>query len=161
MNGQTIKVFGLIWNQIEDYLQIPSFKVSLDEYDITKRQVLSDVSKIYDPLGLINLVTFWGKVFLQKLWSTTKLNWDENLPHSLCEEWKMLTRMWQNLSSLQIPRFIGQIDKDSIYQLLVFCDASTRSYAATVYLRIVSSKSSRINLVCSKMRFASLDSKNQ
>ena len=36
LNRQIIKVFGLIWNQIEDYLQIPSFKVSLDEYDITK-----------------------------------------------------------------------------------------------------------------------------
>ena len=36
LNGQTIKVFGLILNQIEDYLQIPSFKVSLDEHDITK-----------------------------------------------------------------------------------------------------------------------------
>ena len=35
-NGQIIKVFGLIWNQIEDYLHIPNFKVSLDEYDITK-----------------------------------------------------------------------------------------------------------------------------
>ena len=67
-------MFGLIWNRIEDYLQIPSFKVSLDEYDITKQQVLSDVSKTYDPLGLINSVTFWGKVFLQKLWSTAKLN---------------------------------------------------------------------------------------
>ena len=144
LNRQIIKVFGLIWNQIEDYLQIPSYKVSLDEHDITKRQVLSDVSKIYDPLGLISPVTFWGKVFLQKLWSTTKLNWDESVPQSLCEEWKGLTRMWHNLSSLQIPRFIGHIDKDSIYQLLVFCDASTKSYAATVYLRIVSNKSSRV-----------------
>ena len=54
LNSQIIKVFGLICNQIEDYLQIPSFKVSLDEHDITKRQVLSDVSKIYDPLGLIS-----------------------------------------------------------------------------------------------------------
>ena len=39
LNGQTIKVLGLIWNRIEDYLQIPSFKVILDEHDITKRQV--------------------------------------------------------------------------------------------------------------------------
>ena len=36
LNEQTIKVFGFIWNQIEDYLQIPTFKVSLNEYDITK-----------------------------------------------------------------------------------------------------------------------------
>ena len=47
LNGQVIKMLGLIWDQIEDYLQIPSFKVSLDEYDITKRQVLSDISKTY------------------------------------------------------------------------------------------------------------------
>ena len=46
-SGQVIKVFGLIWNQVEDYLQISSIKVNLDEYDITKCQVLSDVSKIY------------------------------------------------------------------------------------------------------------------
>ena len=46
--------------------------------------------------------------------------------------------------------------------VLVFYDASTKSYAATVYLRIVSSKSSRVNLVVySKMRLALLDSKNQ
>ena len=85
-------------------------------------------------------------MFLQKLWSTTKLNWDKNLPHSLHEEWKGLTRMWQSLFNLQIPRFIGQIDKDSIYQLLVFCDASTKSYATTVCLKVVSSKSIRVNL---------------
>ena len=134
LNGQIIKVFGLLLNQIEHYLQIPSFKASLDEYDITKQQALSDVSKIYNPLGLINPLTFWGKVFLEKLRSTTKLNWDESSPHPLCEEWKGLTHMWQSLSSLQIPHFIGQTDKDSIYQLLVFCDTSTKSYAATVYV---------------------------
>ena len=112
-------------------------------------------------MGIINPVTFWSKVFLQKLWTTTNLNWDESLPHSLCEEWKELTRMWQSLSSLQVPRFIGQIDTDSVYQLLVFCDASTKSYAATVYSRIVSSTSIRVNLVYSKMGPAPLDSRNQ
>ena len=36
LNGQIIKLFGLIWKWLEDYLQIHSFKMSLDEYDITK-----------------------------------------------------------------------------------------------------------------------------
>ena len=115
----------------------------------------------YDPLGLINPVTFWSKVFLQKLWCTTKINWDESLPLSLCEEWKELTLMWKNLSSLRIPRFIGQLETDSVYQVLVFCDASTKSYAAAVYLRIVGSESVRVNLVYSKMRLAPLGTKGQ
>ena len=45
LKGNVIKVFGLVWNQVGDYLQIPSFKVNLDEFDITKRQVLSGISK--------------------------------------------------------------------------------------------------------------------
>ena len=61
------------------------------------------------------------------------MNWDESLPYSLCEEWKELTRVWESLSSLRIPRFIGQLEKDSFYQILAFCDASTKSYAAAVY----------------------------
>ena len=40
LKGNVIKVFGLVWNQVGDYLQIPSFKVNMDEFDITKRQVL-------------------------------------------------------------------------------------------------------------------------
>ena len=143
--GNVIKIFGLIWNQREDYLQIPSFKVNLDAFDITKRQVLSDISKLYDPL--ISPVTLLGKVFLQKLWSSKGLNWDEHLSYSLCEEWKGLVQTWQKIYTLRIPRYIGQPQNESIHQLLVFCDASAKAYAATVYLRIVNRESVKVNLV--------------
>ena len=163
LKGNVIKVFGLVWNQVGDYLQIPSFKVNLDEFDITKRQVLSGISKLYDPLGLISPVTFLGKVFLQKLWSPNKLNWDEHLSSSLCDEWKGLVQTWQELHSLQIPRYIGQPRDGSICQLIVFCDASARAYAAAVYLRIVDqeSRSVKVNLVFSKLRLAPLETKQQ
>ena len=72
-------------------------------------QVLSDISKLYDLLGLISSVTLLGKVFLQKLWSSKVLNWDEHLSSSLCEEWKGLVQTWQNLHTLRIPRYVGQI----------------------------------------------------
>ena len=81
--------------------------MNLDAFDITKRQVLSDISKLYNPLGLISPVTLLGKVFLQKLWSSKGLSWDEHLSSSLCEEWKGLVQIWQNLYTLQIPRYIG------------------------------------------------------
>ena len=158
--GNVIKVFGLIWNQREDYLQIPSFKVNLDAFDITKRHVLSDISKLYDPLGLISPVTLLGKVFLQKLWSSKGLNWGEHLSSSLCEEWKGLVQIWQNLYTLRIPRYIGQPQNESIYQLLVFCDASAKAYAATVYLRIVNRESVKVNLAFSKLRLAPLETKH-
>lgn len=160
LKGNVIKVFGLVWNQAEDYIQIPSFKVNLDEFNITKRQVLSGISKLYDPLGLISPVTLLGKLFLQKLWSSNKLNWDEHLSPPLWDEWKGLVQTWQKLHTLRIPRYIGQPDQDdSICQLIVFCDASAKAYAATVYLRIVNRESVQVNLVFSKLRLAPLETK--
>lgn len=45
---------------------------------ITKRSVLSHLSKIFDPIGLVLPVVVKGKIFIQKLWQR-KLKWDEPL----------------------------------------------------------------------------------
>ena len=75
-----IKVFGLTWNRLEDYLQVcgPGDTV-IKSFNVTKRHVISEVSKVYDPLGLVAPVVFHGKVFLWKLW-TIELGWDDILP---------------------------------------------------------------------------------
>ena len=160
IKGNILKVFGIVWDRKSDHLQIPTFTISCvkETTSICKRQILSDVSKFYDPLGLISPVVFFGKVFLQKLWGSNKLSWDEELPQPLLLEWEELINKWQRLSSLQIPRYVGSHESDdAIYQLLVFCDASVRAYAAAVYLRIVSKESIKVNLVFSKLRLAPLD----
>ena len=46
-------MFGLLWNRLDDHLQVCG----------TKRQVVSEVSKIYNPLGLVSPVVFYGKRF--------------------------------------------------------------------------------------------------
>ena len=43
----------------------------------------------------------------------------------------------QEVSAIKIPRFIGISDHDSVFQVLVFCDASTKSCGAAVYLLYV------------------------
>ena len=43
------------------------------------------------------------------------------------------------------------------YQILTFCDASTKSYAAAVYLRIASQDLIQVNVVFSKTRLAPCD----
>ena len=35
---------------------------------VTKRDVLHTIAGIFDPLGLVSPVVYYGKVFLQKLW---------------------------------------------------------------------------------------------
>ena len=81
--GNVLKVFGLVWNREKDYVQIPEFSVSYVKEastSVSKRQVLSDVAKLYDPLGLISPFAFLDKILLQKLWGPNRFSWDEELP---------------------------------------------------------------------------------
>ena len=114
------------------------------------------MSRIYDPLGLVTPLVFYSKVFLQKLW-TIELGWDDTLPQSLCQEWEEIVQILQQLSKLQIPRFVSQRDANVSYQILTFWDASAKSYAAAVYLRVVSQGLVQVNLVFSKMRLVPCD----
>jgi len=74
---------------------------------VTKLQVVSEFSKIYDPLSLVSPVVFHGKWFLQKLWSM-EFEWDDCLPPALCEEWEF----WY--SNHCIPHFVGSNVTDQI-----------------------------------------------
>ena len=130
--------------------------VAIEGLDITKRHVISEVSKIYDPLGLVAPVVFYGKVFLQKLW-ISELGWNDALPQPLCYEWQEMVQIFQQLSKLRIPRFGNRNEENVSYQILTFCDASAKSYAAAVYLRVASQELVQVDLVFSKMRLVPCD----
>ena len=74
-------VLGLNWNVERDELSIKSVKFS--EQVLSKRSLLSQVSSVFDPLGLISPLVIRGKMLIQRSWSE-KLGWDDPLPEDLC-----------------------------------------------------------------------------
>ena len=57
-------VLGLTWNRLEDYIQVCGLKdVVIKRFDVTKRHVISEVPRIYDPLGLVTPVVFVARYF--------------------------------------------------------------------------------------------------
>ncbi|XP_068149479.1 uncharacterized protein [Drosophila tropicalis] len=71
------KVLGLHWRPGEDVL---TYKASLSEHmTCTKRQVLSDTARIFDPLVILAPVVIKFKILLQELW-LLNLDWDSELP---------------------------------------------------------------------------------
>jgi len=66
---------------------------------------VSGIAKVYDPLGLVTPVLFYGKVFVQKLW-IEGLKWDDYLPSLLQREWEEIVQDLQQLSEVQVPRNI-------------------------------------------------------
>ncbi|GFX24608.1 uncharacterized protein TNCV_3343881 [Trichonephila clavipes] len=71
---------------------------------------------------------------LQELWKSKAFS-DDPIPSSILENWNKFTKENKYLNSISIPRFMG-IDQNSDIILHGFCDASTKAYAAVVYLNL-------------------------
>ncbi|GFX61610.1 integrase catalytic domain-containing protein [Trichonephila clavipes] len=138
-------MLGLIWNLKTDSIQV---KVVHEEIVKTKGQLLSVIAQIFDPLGLFSPSVITLKIMLQELWKSKAL-WDDPIPSSILENWNKFTKESKYLNSISIPRFMG-IDQNSDIILHGFCDASTKAYAAVVYLK----SKQEIHLVSAKTRVA-------
>ncbi|XP_055526953.1 uncharacterized protein LOC129719584 [Wyeomyia smithii] len=99
-----VKTLGLLWHPQSDYF---GFKVPVltESNPVTKRIVLSEMSRLFDPMGLVGAVIVSVKIFLQSLW-LNKFQWDEQLPQAFQTWWKMFREEMQELSNLRIPRHV-------------------------------------------------------
>ena len=79
-----VSTLGLHWTPEEDYF---SFKIKLPTPTkcITKRYILSEVSKLFDPLGWLGSFLIRPKVLLQDLW-LVQLDWEEPLPDHMRDQ---------------------------------------------------------------------------
>lgn len=153
--NKTIKVLGVSWCRETDNFV---YTVELPEprEPITKRQVLADVAKLYDPEGWIAPVVVNAKKFIQTLWKTG-LSWDHCLPEDILSEWLTYRRNLVDLKQIKIPRWVN-ITRGSQTQLHVFSDASKSAFAAAVYIRVIDeSNEVHVHLVTAKTKVSPIE----
>ncbi|XP_015123431.1 uncharacterized protein LOC107045622 [Diachasma alloeum] len=156
-DSPALKTLGLCWNSTSDSIE---YKVKSVEANtpVTKRIVLSETAKIFDPLGLLAPVIVIAKTFIQRLWKL-KLNWDSPLPDDIQREWKEFYQQLPTLQDLEYPRKALCQQSERI-ELHGFCDASNLAYGACVYVRSISiNGTTQVLLLCAKSRVAPLTSK--
>ncbi|XP_071582174.1 uncharacterized protein [Temnothorax nylanderi] len=137
-HDDTLKVLGLSWSPRDD-----SFRFVISPYAVTvhtKRSVLSFIAKLYDPLGWASPIVIAAKMLMQELW-LRKIDWDAPIPDDLLHQWINYVSDLPNISKIRIPRWTGMRQDKIDVELHGFADASTRAYAAVVFLRIVHSPS--------------------
>ncbi|XP_018406510.1 PREDICTED: uncharacterized protein LOC108782682 [Cyphomyrmex costatus] len=98
---------------------------------ISKRKILSDVSKLYDPLGLLGPIIVIAKLILQDLWRAG-IDWDESVPQNLHARWITFKSQLTELNRLAIPRRVKYSIERRHIQIHGFCDASQNAYGACV-----------------------------
>ncbi|XP_043472071.1 uncharacterized protein LOC122504846 [Leptopilina heterotoma] len=147
------KILGLLWISHSDVFK---FNLKLTpSTTLTKRSILSEIARIFDPLGLISPIVIQAKVILQSLW-LEKLNWDEPLSPRLSQRWFNLQNSLNNLSLITIPRWIHFPSSNQPVQLHGFTDASKVALSAVVYLRSIHQDNVSIRLICAKTKVAPL-----
>lgn len=125
-------ILGVKWNCIEDVFQYSS-KIQ-PQLAHTKRAILSNIAKIFDPLGLLAPILTTVKVIMQKLWKC-EAKWDEQLPDNIVAEWIRYAASLVNLESFKIQSKVIDFVSGMQIQLHGFYDASEQAYGACIYVR--------------------------
>lgn len=91
-----VGAFGVLWAPEKASLRLRAVPALSSTGNPTKRSILSDVAKLFDPAGWAAPVLIGTKVFLQDLWMAG-LDWDQLLPRiyvlSGCA-WFPVSRIW-------------------------------------------------------------------
>ncbi len=131
-DSTTVKTLGIHWNPSEDKYH---FKITMPPDmpgSYTKRIIISEVAKIYDPCGWLSPVIIVCKCFIQSLWKV-KADWDEILPEEIQQKWITIRRSLQQLESIYIPRCVLPSSPRRI--ILIGCsDASEKAISASCYV---------------------------
>ena len=96
MDKKLVMFGGLLWNRIDDIIFISGPDNTIPNSAVTKREALHYIAKVFDPLGLLVPVTFYGKLFIQNLWKF-KLHWDQPLPADVMESWVHVTTLFKQI----------------------------------------------------------------
>ena len=149
-DSSVLKPLGVVWNARSDKL-LYAVNPAYGSDKITKRYILSEIAKIFDPLGLLSPVVLHAKGIMQEIWKS-KISWDESVPSNLHFSWNAFASQLKLLNTLSIDRHLIINEPEDI-QIHGFCDASKIGYGACLYLRSRNhNQNTIVRLICAKSR---------
>ena len=121
--------------------------------DETKRGIASVSTRFYDPIGVLSPCIVMFKLLLQKIWESG-LDWDQPLTGELLSCWRRIVIEIKNAKSISIPCCSLPSTEHVSLSLQGFCDASSKAYAAVVYLLAEFCGTVNVQFLVSKNRVA-------
>ena len=149
------KALGVQWDVTSDKLFYVNRAVASQK--VTRRLILSQVSSMFDPFGLLSCILIRGKILFQEV-TRLKLGWDDPVPGHISDRWLSWVDSLNGLEELRFERCLIPDDfLDGAAELVHFSDASQKAYGCVSYLRIINRTGAiRVKLLMSKGRLAPL-----
>ena len=132
------------------------FDVNFKDKPYTKRGVLSVVSSIYDPLGLVSPFVLEGRQIIQML-CLNQLAWDDPVDEDIQQKWIKWKLSLKELQEIKLdrcykPKGFGKVVSCSLHY---FSEASESGYGQATYLRLADTAGKvHCSLVIAKSRVA-------
>ena len=122
---------------------------------LTKRVLVSDVSRTFDVLGWYSPTLIFANILLQRCWEE-KCEWDEPVSQLIARDYLQWRTELPLLSKHSVSRpYLTYSFQAVDLQLHGFCDASEKAYAAVIYLRATDDEGiTQTSLITSKTRVA-------
>ena len=144
------KILGHVWDKREDTLEIQIPAVPETE-PVTKRSILSQLGKVYDPLGIISPTMAEGKHIYREACEEKK-GWNAEVSPELKKQWHKWNKQLKNV---KVPRSLTRNSKETkVIELHVFADASNLACSAVTIAVVEHSSGTIKGLLTSKSRIS-------
>ncbi|XP_065355424.1 uncharacterized protein LOC135949900 [Calliphora vicina] len=132
-DSHNTKTLGIRWNAKEDFFffSVPTIE-KRNAY--TKRSVLSDIARLFDPAGWLAPIVVSAKIIMQQVWQDNT-DWDECLKPLTLTKWLNFLKFYDDINKIRIPRWIN-FKPTSKIEFHGFSDASEKAYSAVLYVRV-------------------------
>lgn len=124
-NVPKTKTLGVMWEAKRDVF---TFQV---QQPLTKRNVLSAIASLFDPLQFLAPFTVRAKILMQEIWMAG-VDWDDELQENLKAKWEKWVSELPQLSNVAVPRCLRRANPENI-ELHLFSDASNDAFASVAY----------------------------
>jgi ribonuclease HI len=154
------RTLGLLWDRERDSFIFKINKNIDEDWRPTRKQFLSVVLSVFDPLGFAAPVIFTMKVLMQKVCGSN-VNFDEKVPEEFLPEFIKWCKNLHHLEEVSIPRSFTSSTRQVVSrQIHVFTDASNAGYGAVAYVRTATENGEvQISFVMAKTHVAPIKKK--
>lgn len=131
-NTENIKILGYKYDIQKDEMsiKIPALKITNYIHHMTKRQAVSELTVIFDPLQIFAPIYFEPKIIMKELANNNQA-WNSFVPPSIISKIKQ----YRNRISEYKMTFQREVPDNGITSVIVFTDASKDMMGACIYLK--------------------------